>query len=91
MADGSNVYFFKCSVSADLYGASCNSNGSPLPTPGGGKWIPIDSIEELGSARSGFNKKAAAADISKWGCHWFTSKGPTAIRWGDEGPPARAE
>ena len=91
MADSSSVFFFKCSVSDDLYGASCNSDGSPLPTPGGGKWIPIDGIEGLGSARIGFNRKAAVADISKWGCHWFTSKGPTDICWGEEGPPPGAE
>ena len=88
MVDGQSVFLFKCSVSEDLYGASCNSDGSPLPTPGGGKWIPIGG---LGPARIGFNREAAIADIAKWGCHWFTSKGPTDISWGEEGPPPGAE
>jgi len=36
------LYFFKCSVSEDLYGASPNKSGEPLPTPGGGnKWSDI--------------------------------------------------
>jgi hypothetical protein len=91
MSDDPSVFFFKCSVSEDLYGASPNANGSPLPTPGGGNWVPIDGLQGLGSARTGFNREAAMADISKWGCHWFTSNGPTDIIWGEEGPPAGAE
>ena len=81
------LYFFKCSVSEDLYGASPNKDGSPLPTPGGGTWIPLDNIESLGNAKSGFVKDEAFAEISKWDCHWFTSKGSRDIYWGTGGPP----
>ena len=87
MPEIEDLYLFKCSVSEDLYGASPNSDGSPLPTPGGGTWILIDGIQALGLARSGFDEKVARRDIEHWGCHWFTSEGPTDIYWGENGPP----
>jgi hypothetical protein len=79
--------FFKCSVSEDLYGASPNASGEPLPTPGGGKWIPLVSLEDLGPAAKGYDPIAARRDIEAWGCHWFTSQGPRDIYWGPDGPP----
>ena len=78
------LYFFKCSVSKDLYGVSPNKNGEPLPTPGGGKWLPIEIIN-YAEPKSiiGFDKKIAFSEIDKQGCHWFTTKGPTEIYWGE--------
>jgi len=75
------VYFFKCSVSEDLYGACLDLSGSPLPTPGGGKWLPLSEKSDLGGAEQGYNDDASKEDLEKWGCHWFTSKGPTKIIW----------
>lgn len=46
----SELFFFVCSVSDDLYGASPNSDGSPLPTPGGGSWVPAIGVDALGDA-----------------------------------------
>ncbi len=83
----SDLHFFVCSVSDDLYGVSPNANGEPLPTPGGGKWLPVESLEDIGPAAAGFDARAAAAEIASWGCHWFTSKGPRDIYWGPDGPP----
>ncbi len=80
-------YIFKCSVSEDLYGASLNASGEPLPTPGGGKWLPVSGLAGIGVAASGFKSSVAQGDIEKWGCHWFTSKGPAEIYWGPDGPP----
>lgn len=87
MSASSDLYFFKCSVSEDLYGASPNADGSPLPTPGGGKWLVLHGLEALGSAQAGFDKETAMSDISRWGCHWFTTAGPREIYWGEDGPP----
>ncbi len=75
------VYFFKCSVSEDLYGASSDSSGSLLPTPGGGKWLPLNEKSDLGDAEPGYDEGSSKKDLKKWGCHWFTSKGPTKIIW----------
>ena len=83
------LFFFTCSVSEDLYGASPNADGTPLPTPGGGTWLPVESLETLGAAAKGFDADYAAREIEAWGCHWFTSKGPREIYWGPEGPPKR--
>jgi len=88
MLESSDLYFFKCSVSEDLYGASPNSDGSPLPTPGGGNWLLLDGLGALGAAKAGFDKEAAMSEIGRWGCHWFTSSGPREIYWGEDGPPA---
>ena len=88
MSSADNLYFFKCSVSDDLYGASPNKNGSPLPTPGGGAWLLLPGIESLESARSGFVELEAKEEIGRWDCHWFTSEGSTDIYWGPDGPPS---
>jgi len=80
-------YIFICSVSDDLYGASPERSGASLPTPGGGKWLPVDSLKEIGDAAEGFDPSAADEDIANWGCHWFTSHGPCNIYWGPQGPP----
>ena len=81
------LYFFKCSVSDDLYGVSPNNNGDPLPTPGGGKWLPIEIINYNDSnSIIGFDKNAANSEIEKYGCHWFTTKGPREIYWGENKP-----
>ena len=86
------LYFFKCSVSADLYGASPNKDGNPLPTPGGGNWLPIEILDSNHPETIvGFDVKVAQAEIAKYGCHWFTTKGPTDIYWGDEKPPKMVE
>lgn len=87
MSDQTDLFFFKCSVSDDLYGASPNANSTPLPTPGGGTWIPLAGVESLNEARHGLVENEAREEISKWGCHWFTSKGSREIYWGPEGPP----
>ncbi len=82
------LYFFKCSVSEDLYGASPNKSGEPLPTPGGGKWLAIEIINpEHPESIIGFEKNRADSEIKKWGCHWFNTKGPREIYWGEDGPP----
>ena len=81
------LYFFRCSVSEDLYGASPNLNGKPLPTPGGGKWLPVEELAELGKAVKGYDAEAAAREVEAWGCHWFSSQGPGDIYWGPNGPP----
>lgn len=81
------LYFFKCSVSADLYGAALNVDGTPLPTPGGGSWIPLDDVSALGDAKHGFVESEAREALSVWGCHWFTSTGGVEITWGPDGPP----
>ncbi len=84
------LFFFKCSVSEDLYGASPNKDGNPLPVPGGGKWLPIEIINsEHSMSIIGFDKKRADSEIKKWGCHWFTTKGPRDIYWGKDGPPKK--
>ena len=86
------LYFFKCSVSDDLYGASPNKDGNPLPTPGGGQWLPIEILDSNHpEAIVGFDTKVAQVEIAKYGCHWFTTKGPRDIYWGDEKPPNVAE
>ena len=85
------LYFFKCSVSDDLYGASPNKDGNPLPTPGGGQWLPIEILDSNHpEAIIGFDIKVAKAEIAKYGCHWFTTNGPRDIYWGDEKPPKMA-
>ena len=85
------LYFFKCSVSDDLYGASPNKDGNPLPTPGGGQWLPIDILDSNHpEAIVGFDTNVAQTEIAKYGCHWFTTKGPRDIYWGDEKPPKLA-
>ncbi len=86
MSTSDDLYFFRCSVSEDLYGISLNKNGSPLPTPGGGAWLLLPGIESLQSARNGFVESEAREEISKWGCHWFTSEGSTEIYWGSDEP-----
>ena len=86
-----NLHFFKCSVSEDLYGVCPDPTGNPLPTPGGGVWIPVDSLEALGPAAAGFDVDEASKEIAAWGCHWFTSKGPRDIYWGPDGPPKARE
>jgi len=83
----SKPYIFACSISEDLYGASPNASGDPLPTPAGGKWLPVDGLGEIGDAAAGFNSQVAQEEIARWGCHWFTSKGPRDIYWGPDGPP----
>ena len=86
------LYFFKCSVSDDLYGASPNKDGNPLPTPGGGQWLPIEILDSNHpEAIVGFDTNVAQAEIAKYGCHWFTTKGPRDIYWGDEKPPKIVE
>ncbi len=87
MAGNPKIFYFKCSVSDDLYGACRDASGDPLPTPGGGKWLPMPDLAALGSASSGFDLAAADKEISKWGCHWFTSAGSCDISWGPKGPP----
>lgn len=82
-----NPFFFKCSVSEDLYGACLDPSGDPLPTPGGGTWLPVDSLDALGAAAAGFNPEAAERDIARWDNHWFTSNGRREIWWGPDGPP----
>jgi hypothetical protein len=58
------LYFFKCSVSEDLYGTSPNKNGEPLPTPGGGTWLPIEIINSEHSASIiGFDKNTANSKL----------------------------
>ena len=85
------LYFFKCSVSIDLYGASPNKNGAPLPTPAGGKWLPIEIIDSAHpQAIIGFDQEACDKAITAWGCHWFTTKGPVEIYWGENGPPKKS-
>lgn len=60
------IYFFKCSVSEDLYGASLNKNGKPLPTPGGGKWLPVEILDSnYPEAIVGFDKEIAQLEIAK--------------------------
>ena len=81
------LYFFKCLISEDLYGVCLDPSGVPLPTPGGGKWLPVGSLDDLGSAATGFDPDAAGRDIQMWDNHWFTSKGPREIYWGPDGPP----
>ncbi len=81
------LYFFKCSVSDDLYGASPNRSGDPLPTPGGGKWLPIEILNsDFSETLIGWDAKTANSELEKWGCHWFTTKGPVDISWGEGGP-----
>ena len=80
-------FIFRCSISEDLYGASPNPCGDPLPTPGGGQWLPVEGLAAIGEAAEGFDKKAAQDEIAAWGCHWFTSNGPRDIYWGPDGPP----
>jgi hypothetical protein len=87
MGNKSELFFFKCSVSEDLYGVSPNSDGDPLPTPGGGTWISLKEIDALGNAKDGFIESEALEEIAKWGCHWFTSEGSRDIYWGPDGPP----
>ncbi len=89
MTNADDLFYFKCSVSEDLYGVSPNADGAPLPTPGGGSWLPLDNKNALGKAAPGFKVEAASADLSQWGCHWFSSKGPVDIIWGKEMPPVR--
>lgn len=81
------LYFFKCSVSEDLAGVSLNPDGSPLPTPGGGKWLPVKNLATLGEQGANFDLAVALSEIERWGCHWFTSGGPRDIYWGPEGAP----
>jgi hypothetical protein len=87
MPEKDTPFIFVCSVSEDLYGASPNANGEPLPTPGGGKWLPVDGLAAIGDASVGFDEIIAEKDIAQWGCHWFTSHGPRDINWGPDGPP----
>jgi hypothetical protein len=89
MSNTDTPYIFVCSVSEDLYGASPNASGDPLPTPSGGKWLPVDGLVAIGDAAAGFDTKAAQEEIAQWGCHWFTSKGPRDIYWGPNGPPKK--
>ena len=89
MSSGPKLYFFKCSVSEDLAGASLNPDGAPLPTPGGGKWLPLENLAALGDRGANFDLAAARSEIEEWGCHWFTSNGPREIDWGPEGPPEK--
>lgn len=88
MSKDEPFYFFACSVSEDLYGTSLNPDGSPLPTPSGGKWLPVDGLSALGAAAAGFDRGEAQREIALWGCHWFTSKGTRDINWGPDGPPS---
>ena len=89
MTNKGKLFLFKCSVSDDLYGVAPNDDGTPLPTPGGGTWIPLGGVNALGSAKNGFAEIEAREEISKWGCHWFTSEGGRDIVWGSEVPPTR--
>lgn len=82
------LFFFKCSVSDDLYGASPNKSGAPLPTPNDGKWLPIAILNsDFSETIIGWNANTAHSEIEKWGCHWFTTNGPVDIYWGEDGPP----
>jgi hypothetical protein len=82
------LYFFNCSVSDDLYGASPNKSGDPLPTPAGGKWLLVEIVDSgHPDAIIGYEKDTAKSEINKWGCHWFTTTGPAEIQWDDDGPP----
>ncbi len=87
MKPQNKFYLFQCSVSEELYGASLNSNGSPLPTPAGGDWLAIKERDLIDRICKNFDPQAAQQDIDQWGCHWFTSKGPREIYWGPSGPP----
>lgn len=87
MAENAKTYFFKCSVSDDLYGACQDASGDPLPTPGGGKWLPKPDLAALGPGSAGYDPVTADKEISKWGCHWFSSQGSVDIYWGPQGPP----
>jgi hypothetical protein len=87
MSSVPKLYFFKCSVSEDLAGACLKADGSPLPTPGGGKWLPMVNLAALGNQGADFDRAAAMSEIEKWGCHWFTSNGPRDIYWGPDGAP----
>ncbi len=87
MAAHQKLHFFTCSVSEDLYGVSPDADGSSLPTPGGGKWVPVNDLADLGMAGDGYDEIAARREIERWGCHWFTSRGPREIYWGPDGPP----
>lgn len=90
MTSEPKLYFFTCSVSEDLYGASLSSDGTPLPTPSGGKWLPVEYPAGLKAAAATFDEAAARREIEQWGCHWFTSKGPREIYWGPAGAPKAA-
>ena len=35
-----------------------------------------ERVYTLGGAEQGYNDDASKEDLEKWGCHWFTSKGP---------------
>lgn len=87
MATEPKLYFFTCSVTEDLFGVSPAADGGLLPTPGGGKWLAVNDLADLGAALEGFSETAARNDIERWGCHWFTSLGPRDINWGPDGPP----
>ena|GEM_PF-3697154 len=88
MSSAENLHFFKYSVSEDLYGASPNKNGSPLPTTGGGAWLLLPGIESPEVARNGIVESEANEVTGRWGCHWFTSEGTTDIHWGPDGRPS---
>ncbi len=87
MATEPKLHFFTCSVTEDLFGVSPAADGGLLPTPGGGKWLPVNDLADLGAAVGGFDETAARCDIERWECHWFTSRGPREIKWGPDGPP----
>jgi hypothetical protein len=56
-------------------------DGSALPTPGGGNWLPLKGQLDLGDAKAGYIESESKIELQKWGCHWFTSKGTAEIIW----------
>ena len=75
MVNQSELFFFVCSVSDDLYGVSPNSDGTPLPTPGGGYLDSVGGIDALGDAKAGFIESEAREEITKWGVPLVHLKG----------------
>ena len=91
MANGLDLFIFKCAVSVDLYGVTANATGSALLNSGGTYWVPVHDVAALGEAVRGFDPETARRDIARQGCHWFTSDGPVEVYWGDISPPGQAD
>lgn len=90
MSGNKKLFFFKCTVSVDLFGVTAEAGGRTLPRTGGTSWKRLGGLNALGEAAKGFDRAAAWEDISRQGCHWFTSDGPIDVFWGDPGPPRAA-